>query len=1387
MKWNPFRFTRRVLRRQLGTPCFRGPPFAEHFDPERAGPRKHATVPLSLEELETRLAPSVNALTYHDDIASTGLNAYETQLDPTTVKVGSFQKLYVTLVDGEAYAEPLVDTGITITDGVNTQPAAAGVHDVVFVATEHDSLYAIDAGHFGGAVLWKRTFLDLTNPGGNSPGGDMNTTSGMHSTTTLDRVLSGDVGTSDISPEIGITGTPVIDPSTNVLYVVVKTKETIDGTLYFVQRLHAINISDGTDAATPFLIGQTTNGNSNTTDIYVYGSGDGGVTDPYNGTGRQVVQFNALRENEQGALNLVNNQVYVEWTSHGDNGPFHGWVAVWNIADVKTTGFQMTGVFCTSPNNGLSGIGQEGGRLAFEADGSAFYFETSNGSGGAPTLNASGFPTNANYNDALVKLVADPSTSLTSQNPNGWGLKVADYFIPYDVANLDNIASRSGAPMLLPDSAGIPGHPHLMVAGGEEGKIYVVDRDNMGHFNVVNDNVVNAVPDGIGHNTPPVQLGGALSTAAFFNGQIYWVSGHSPLVSGDISNTARAYSLNSNGTLTITSQTTISSFGYLPGSVIVSANGTTGGITWVMDRNLNQIHAYDATTFATELWNSGQRSGGADNLGTVVTLAVPTVANAKVYVGTTNSLVVYGIPTPPVTTTTLSSSTNASVFGQPVSFTATVQAAPGSTPSGTVDFKEGSTDLTPGGVTLTNGQATFSTAALVVGSHTITAVYSGDSNFIGSQGDDSASPQVVTQDGSSSLLVFVPGASVFGQDVAFFALVSAAAPGAGTPTGSVDFQEGSTDLTPGGVTLTSGHATFTTASLSVGSHTITVSYSGDNNFIASSSSTTEVVSQAATTMSLFSSANTSAFGQGVVFRATVRAMAPGTGTPTGTVDFKDGTTDLTPGGITLSGGEATFGMSTLTVGSHTITASYSGDVNYTSSHVNDAASPQVVKQAPSHTVLTTFPDPAVFGQVVTMTVIVRPVIGNPTPTGTVTFLDGTATLGSVSLSSAAATFTTAALSRGNHVISADYSGDGNFLASAYTGYGEPVQKDATTTSVTASANPAVVGTIITLTASVMANAPGAGKPTGTVTFKDITAVLGTATLNSAGQATLTTSTLALGTHAINVSYGGDTNFLSSYSPNVAEVVNAVAQATLVNATPTSSTVGSAPLPFMRSAPLAGLNAQSVDNFFSASGGPHRATTLWIISGIISEQSSLSGAWHPPEPAMPAMASWSFNDQISLNQTEIPVPAPAAPALVVNMHSWVLQAAVKSAGQFQAVETPSEPVMPAFGVAASFGVQDTFMATLTPWTPAGAPPASPYMIVGQFQATGGNLAEQLHPPSPIHPPEPQFPWVAAGSIKYQADVSETITAPPSSGGGKQSLMQMYESLGNFLNFEWEGAL
>ena len=430
------------------------------------------------------------------------------------------------------------------------------------------------------------------------------------------------------------------------------------------------------------------------------------------------------------------------------------------------------------------------------------------------------------------------------------------------------------------------------------------------------------------------------------------------------------------------------------------------------------------------------------------------------------------------------------------------------------------------------------------------AQYSGDANYAANTGSYT---QVVNQGGTSTSLASVSGASVLGEPVAFIAFVSAVVPAAGTPTGNVTFKEGATVLASN-VTLSGGQASFSTTSLSVGSHTITAVYSGDANFLTSNSSRTDVVNQAATTI-VVSSPGSPVFGQRVVFTATVVARAPSTGIPTGTADFKEGATDLTPGGVTLVDGSATFTTSSLSVGQHTITVSYGGSASFLSSSGSDAAAPLVVSKASSRTLLTASSHPAVFGQTVTFSAAVSALFpGKGTPTGAVIFTDGTTTIASISLNGGRATFTTASLSRGGHTISANYGGDGNFLPSVYPNAGLNVLQDSTTTTVTPSANPVVLGQTLTLTATVKANAPGSGTPTGTVVFKDITTVLGTGTLNGSGQATFSTSGLAVGTHAITASYGGDTNFTSDVSPIIAQVVKSPSANAVTSVLPVNGNV-----------------------------------------------------------------------------------------------------------------------------------------------------------------------------------------------------------------------------------------
>ncbi len=584
-----------------------------------------------LDRLEVRCLLATNITQYHVDSQSTGANLTETQLTPSNVNAADFGQLYNTPVDGQVYAEPLVLTNVTIVAGPNTVGTPGTYNSVVFVATQHDSLYAINAAN--GAILWQRTFLDTTNSNDYLPGA-----------TSVTTIPSGDTNSGDISPEIGITSTPVIDPSTNIIYVLPNTEEIVGGNAYYVQRLHAINISDGTDAAPAFVIGTTTNGNTNNTPIYVSGTGDGNVGG--------VVQFNALRENNRPALSLVNGEVYAEWASHGDNGPYHGWVVEWNVTQLSTQGMVLSGVLCTDPNGGEGGIWGGGGGLTFDPDETfngqpAFYFETGNGDprGGPPPLDGNGFPADDDYYESLVKVEADPTTTATDQNSNGWGLKIVDYFTPYNVNALDDADEDfgSGSPLVLPDSAGIPGHPHLIVAAGKEGTIYLLDRDNLGKFNINDDNVLNSVYNpSTGITTPPVLINGSLSTPAYYHGTLYWVAGYN--------SNAWSYVVAPNpapdpptvpiAVLEPTSETANNNFGYVPGSVMISADGSedpAGGIVWIMDTNNGELHAYSTLSLSTELWNSGPGSIAT------VKFAVPTVANGQVFVGTQDSLQSFGL------------------------------------------------------------------------------------------------------------------------------------------------------------------------------------------------------------------------------------------------------------------------------------------------------------------------------------------------------------------------------------------------------------------------------------------------------------------------------------------------------------------------------------------------------------------------------------------------------------------------------------------------------------------------------------------------------------------------------------------------------------------------
>ena len=502
------------------------------------------------------------------------------------------------------------------------------------------------------------------------------------------------------------------------------------------------------------------------------------------------------------------------------------------------------------------------------------------------------------------------------------------------------------------------------------------------------------------------------------------------------------------------------------------------------------------------------------------------------------------------TATGLAPSANPSVSGQTVTYTATVTAtAPASgTRTGTVNFEDGGVTITGCGAkaVAASGTATCAIAYAGPGSHSITAIYSGDGNFTGSTSATLA--QTVNQGMTSTALISSVNPSSTGANVTFTATASAIAPASGTRTGTVNFTAAGVTITGCGAqaVAASGKATCVTNTLSVGTTAITAVYSGDVNFSASTSSTlTQVVNQGATTTTIVSSLNPSSTGVNVTFTATVKATAPASGTRTGSVDFQDGGVDIAGcGAQTVSAaGTATCTTGALGAGVHSITATYSGDVNFVTSTSSPLAQNVLSTTA---TVVTSNANPSVYGQSVQYTATVT---GGPAVTGTVTFRDGGSNIaGCVAVPVSAGTAScSVSPAIGSRTITAIYSGDAADTASTSPALTQVVGADGTTTVMTVTVNPSVYGQSVTFTATVSANAPGAGTPTGKVAFKSGGTNIGgcgSVTI-TAGVATCTTATLGVGSHAIVGAYAGSTNFQVSTSSVLTQTVNQGATAMVV--------------------------------------------------------------------------------------------------------------------------------------------------------------------------------------------------------------------------------------------------
>ena len=502
---------------------------------------------------------------------------------------------------------------------------------------------------------------------------------------------------------------------------------------------------------------------------------------------------------------------------------------------------------------------------------------------------------------------------------------------------------------------------------------------------------------------------------------------------------------------------------------------------------------------------------------------------------------------PGQTTTTLTSTPNPSLAGQTVTLSTTVTAvAPAvGVPTGTVTFRDGAAAL--GTVTLVNGNASLNVSTLTVGSHSLTAVYNASPNFLGS-----TSPTVtqVVNSPTTTSLSSTPNPSVIGQTVTLTATVSPVPPAVGTPTGTVTFNDGTTSL--GTATLVNGTASLTISTLAVGSHPLTAAYSGGGNFQASTSATvTQTVNQGNTSTTLISTPNPSNVGQAVTLTATVSAVSPAAGVPTGTVTFRDGNTALAV--VTLVNGSASLTISTLATGNHSLTAVYGGSPSFlgsTSPVVN-----QAVNLLNTSTSLTSTPNPSTTGQAVTLTATVSPVPpASGVPTGTVTFRDGATSLGTVTLVNGSASLTISTLALGSHSLTAVYSGSATFATSTSPVVNQVVNAPAaaaTSTTINSTPNPSSLGQTVTLSATVTS---GAGVPTGTVTFRDGATALGTVTLVN-GSASLNVTTLAVGSHSLTAAFNGNATFAASTSAVRTQTVNAGNSSTSLTSSPNPSTVG----------------------------------------------------------------------------------------------------------------------------------------------------------------------------------------------------------------------------------------
>ncbi len=500
---------------------------------------------------------ATDVLTYHNDVGRTGQNLTETALATSNVNSSTFGKTGFLSVDGKVDGEPLYASGVTI---------SGAKHHVVYAVTEHDSIYAFDPD--SGVQLWQVSALGQ----GETP--------------------SDDHGCSQITPEIGITSTPVIDRTqgpNGAVYTIAMSK---DSSGRYHQRLHALDLSTGAE-----LFG-----------------GPVEVQASYPGTGANSsggnVIFDPGQYAERAGLLLLNGNLYLGWTSHCDQGPYTGWLMAYSESTLA-----QTSVLNLTPNGSDGSIWMSGTAMAADSAGN-IYFLDANGTFDT-TLNANGMPSQGDYGNSFMKV------------SSSGGLSVADYFAPYNTlaeSNADQDLGSGGA-LVLPDLTDASGQVrHLAVGAGKDANIYVVNRDSMGKFNPNSNNVYQEITGQLSS--------GEFGMPAYFNGTVYF---------GAVSDNVKAFPITNAQLATAPSSLTSTSFTYPGSTPSISANGTMNGIVWAVENsNPAVLHAYDATNLSHELYNSNQ-AGARDNFGPGNKFITPMIANGKVFVGTQNGVAVFGL------------------------------------------------------------------------------------------------------------------------------------------------------------------------------------------------------------------------------------------------------------------------------------------------------------------------------------------------------------------------------------------------------------------------------------------------------------------------------------------------------------------------------------------------------------------------------------------------------------------------------------------------------------------------------------------------------------------------------------------------------------------------